>query len=317
MKARYILYLLIATLGFTSCEEEITVDLPKPTDKIVVEGIIEKGLPPYVLLTKNSAFFGGIDLNDLEAYFIKGAKITVTEGSRVEELQEYSTELLQLLPEEERKALAAQFGFELDSTGNLPLFRIYTIALGSDFVGEVGKKYDLRIEVDGKVLTATTTIPSPVSFDSLYFKPHPNPDNDTLLSLYGRLKDPDMPGNYYRYFTRKNSGPWVTGFQTVFDDAFINGTNFPIVIPYGIERSQRSEDFDPDTFGYFKKGDTCSVKLCMIDKSHYNFWRTLEADRGSQGNPFGSFVVVKTNINGGIGVWGGYGSSIQTIVAPL
>jgi hypothetical protein len=55
----------------------------------------------------------------------------------------------------------------------------------------------------------------------------------------------------------------------------------------------------------------------MIDKSHYNFWRTLEADRGSQGNPFGSFVVVKTNINGGIGVWGGYGSSIQTIVAPL
>lgn len=157
----------------------------------------------------------------------------------------------------------------------------------------------------------------PLAFDSLYFRPHPNPEVDSLISLMGRIQDPPMLGNYYRFFTKRNSGPWVTTFQTVFDDAFFNGSSLPINVPYGLSRTERTEDFNPDTFGYFHKGDTCYVKLCMIDEAHYDFWRTVEAERGNQGNPFGSFIKVRSNIKGGIGVWGGYGSVIQSAIAPL
>jgi hypothetical protein len=309
-----ILSLVFSTLILLSCEREITVDLPTPKDQIVVEGYIENGLPPYVFLTRNSPFFGGIDLNDLSAYFVRGAKIVVSEGDNQVELVEYSSDLINLLPEDEKKALADLFGISLDSTGLLPDFSIYSVPLSSTFVGEFGKKYDLYILADGKELRATTSIPFPVTFDSLWVEPHPNPENDTLVNLYGQIKDPDTTGNYYRYFTRRNSGPYVTGFTTVFDDIVINGKLFPIQIPYGVDRTDRDQEFDPNTFGYWKKGDTCYVRLSMLDRPHYEFWRTLENERNNQGSPFGSFTKVKTNIKGGLGIWGGYGSSINVYI---
>jgi hypothetical protein len=314
MRVLSIILLLISAGIWTGCEREINVDLPLPKDQIVVEGYIENGLPPYVFITRNQPFFGGIDLNDLSSYFVRGAKVVVSEGVNQIELVEYSSALLNLLDPEERQQLADLFGISLDSTGALPDFSIYSVPLNSTFVGEVGKTYDLYIIAEGKELTATTSIPGPVGFDSLWVRPHPNPDIDTLVQLFGQITDPDTLGNFYRYFTRRNSGPYVTGFNTVFDDLVINGGSFPIQVPYGISRTDRGESFDINTFGYWKKGDTCYVRLAMIDRPHYSFWRTLEAERANQGSPFGSFVIVKTNINGGLGIWGGYGSTINVYI---
>lgn len=309
-----ILVLLFSAWLFTACETEITVDLPQPKDQIVVEGYIENGLPPYVFLTKNQPFFGGIDLNNLDAYFVKGAKIVVKDGSNEIELTEYSSALINLLPEEEKTQLANLFGITLDSLGLLPDFSIYSVPIGSTFVGEVGKTYELNIIAEGKELSAVTTIPTPVVFDSLWTKPHPNPEIDTLVMLYGQITDPPTLGNFYRYFTKRNSGPYVTSFNTVFDDLVINGKTFPIQIPYGISRTDRDQEFDINTFGYWKKGDTCYVRLAQLDREHYTFWRTLESERANQGSPFGSFVIVKTNIKGGLGIWGGYGSSTNIYI---
>ena len=65
---------------------------------------------------------------------------------------------------------------------------------------------------------------------------------------------------------------------------------------------------------YFWKGDTVSLKISSLEKSTFSFWRTLEQDIGSIGNPFGIPTKVMTNIEGGLGVWCGYGSSIDTII---
>src|SRR5688572_23112344 len=40
-----------------SCEKEITVDLPITDPKVVVEGTIETGEPPFVLLTRTQSYF--------------------------------------------------------------------------------------------------------------------------------------------------------------------------------------------------------------------------------------------------------------------
>jgi hypothetical protein len=40
-----------------SCQEEITLDLPKADDKLVIEGSIENGFPPYVIITKKWRLF--------------------------------------------------------------------------------------------------------------------------------------------------------------------------------------------------------------------------------------------------------------------
>lgn len=310
MLIRTLSFIVIVVLLTISCEKEITVDLPQPGDNIVVEGYIENDFPPYVYLTKNSAFFGNFDVNDLSKYFISGAKISVFTDTDTVQLVEYSSELIDLLPVEERKALAQYFGLPLDSNFQLPKISVYTIPFDDDFVGEVGKAYHLKIEVDGKVLTSVTTIPNLVGFQELWTLPHPNPDYDTLVQLIGRVKDPDTLGNYYRYFTRRNSLTYTLNGQSIISDLIGNGVEFNIQIPYGVERFTDWE-FNLNTFGYWRKDDTCYVKLSSIDRAHYDFRRTLESELGNQGSPFGGYTRIRSNIKGGIGIWGGYGSVVS------
>lgn len=294
-----------------SCEKEITVRLPQPQDQIVVEGYIENDLPPYVFLTKNSPYFGEFDVNELNKYFVSGAKITVFTDTDSVELVEYSSTLINLLPEEEKLELSKFFRIPLDTNLQIPEISVYTVPLESSYVGKIGETYHLRIEAEGKVLTSTTTIPQPVNFDRLWTTPHPNPKYDTLVQLKGHIQDPDTIGNYYRYFTKKNTGYYTKGFQTVFDDLLVNGQSFDIQVPYGWDRFAEDQEFDINTFGFWHKNDTCYVKLCVIDRAHYDFWRTLENELGNQGSPFGTFTRIRTNIRGGLGVWGGYASSFS------
>lgn len=309
---RSLTFIMVFIVSFLiiSCEKEIDIKLDDPENALVVEGHIENGLPPYVLLTKNSSFFGSIDINDIGSYFVSGAIITVTTDNDSIQLQEYNSALIRVLPDSLVIALAAQFGISIQSAFDFPEIIIYTVPLDdTGFAGVIGKKYDLRIEINGQTITSTTTIPQPIYFDSLWLQPHPNATlADSFFQVYGRLNDPIQPGNYYRYFTKADNEPFLISDQSVFDDAFFNGKEFNIFIPKGHPIGFASSgDFNRD--GYWDVRDSvCTIKLSMIDKPHYDFWRTLEANRQSQGNPFGSVVYVKSNVNGALGVWGGYGS---------
>lgn len=312
LKSSFKPFSIIVLLSFViiSCEKEININVGDIENMVVVEGHIENDIPPYVLLTKNSAFFGNININDISSYFVSGANITVKTDDDSVHLMEYNSAIIQSLPDSIAITLAAQFGITITSASEFPKVIIYTVSpTDTGFVGRIGKRYDLRIELNGKIITSTTTIPQPVFFDSLWLLPHPNAAlADSFFQIYGRLQDPPMPGNYYRYFSRADNEPFLISDNSVFDDAFINGKKFQIFIPKGhAVGSNSSQDFNRS--GYWNINDSvCTIKLCMIDKPHYDFWRTLEANRNSQGNPFGSFVYVKSNVNGALGIWGGYGS---------
>ena len=105
----------------------------------------------------------------------------------------------------------------------------------------------------------------------------------------------------------------MPGYNSVFDDALINGTSFDFPLDRGIDRNI---DSTFNNYGYFNRGDTIIVKWSAIDKSHFDFWRTLEFELGSTGNPFASPVKVQSNVVGGLGIWGGYSSSYDTLVVP-
>src|SRR4051812_45119264 len=61
-----------------SCTKTIDVTIPDSAQQVVVEGTIENGVPPVVILTKSQKFFGTIDLNNLGNYFVHGAQVKVT-----------------------------------------------------------------------------------------------------------------------------------------------------------------------------------------------------------------------------------------------
>lgn len=287
---------LIALAGLSACEKEVNFDLGPSAEKVVVEGTIESGLPPYVLLSKSIGFFSRVDFSTLGDAFLHDAVITVSEGNRSFTLKEYS----------------------YDNNG--VSFYVYSVDTGDfaarNFTGEAGKNYDLKIEVNGKTYTSSTFIPRVKPLDSLWSELPPpdkqSPDFPGMRQLFGSYTDPDTLGNRIRYYTRKNSEAYLPPYYSVYDDVIINGTRIQVQIDAGFNKM---DTINRETFGYFYAGDTVTVKWSAIDKGVFDFWRTLEFSYGSTGNPFTTPVAVTSNISGGaLGVWAGYGVSTSTIV---
>ena len=150
--------------------------------------------------------------------------------------------------------------------------------------------------------------------DSIWWKPAPNNDDPKKVVLMARVQDPPGLGNYIRYFTRQNSQAFLPGLNSVFDDNIIDGKTYEIQVDRGVNRN---EDVDFETYGFFQKGDTVSVKLCNISKSTYDFWRTWEFNLQSVGNPFSSPGKVIGNIsNNALGAFCGYAAQYRTLIIP-
>lgn len=297
-----------------SCEQEITLDIPQEAPKLVVEGYIEPGLPPFLTLTTSLPFYGNIDFNDLAGYYVHGASITVSDGTDSVSLSEYC---LSEIPDALKPFVASYLGIQLDSLGDFPVdICMYTtddVFSGTpSFVGHAGKTYSLRISANGQSVHSSTSIPTLVPLDSLYYVPGENPANDSLVNVKAHVTDPPELGNYYRYFTKRNAEPYYPPYVSVTDDNVINGQSFDFIVSRG---QSPTEDFDQNTFGYFGKGDTVIVKFCTIDYSSFEFWLTLENDTGTD-SPFSSAIIIRSNIDGGLGIWCGYGASYDTLYIP-
>jgi len=314
------IFIFITTIATTSCTKNIDIEIPKESQQITVEGTIEIDRPPLILLTNSQGFFDNINLNDLGAYFVRDAKITITTGNDTIQLAEFC---LNDLPatDQQKKQLLQNFGFSADSALPIPNVCIYSIPdlinclLGGScsFVGKENTRYDLRIEAKDKVLTSYTTIPKAVGIDSLTVRPRPNaPADDKFVAVYNNLTVPSTFGNFVRYWTKRNSEPYyLPGSQSVWDDKLFIGLTIALPIERGYKKGAQIE---PEVYSLFEKGDTVTIKWSNIDSRSYDFYFTLENDGG--GSPFSSPIVVKSNINGGLGVWAGFASQYYTIVVP-
>ena len=275
---------------FVSCEKEVHINLATGPPQVVVEGAVETGLPPYVVLTSTISFFSQIDLTTLENSFLHGAKVTVSDGTNTITLREYSID-----------------------TGSNNKFYIYTIdtaALGNIMLGQVGKFYSLSVTYNNATYTALTKIPYPKGVDSMWFDVPTFQSNKVPLNarqLFVNYTDPDTPGNYVRYFTRRNNEPYYP--SGIFSDDAVNGLqvkNIGLIAGYN-----NTTDANGDSLRYFYPGDTVYLKWCEIDKGVYTFWNSLNFAANSTGNPFASPINVQTNMtNGALGIWAGYGSII-------
>ena len=54
--------------------------------------------------------------------------------------------------------------------------------------------------------------------------------------------------------------------------------------------------------------DVVLIKFCQIDEISLKFWRGLVRQAGTNGNPFAEPSNLPSNINGGLGVFTGYGA---------
>jgi hypothetical protein len=158
-------------LIMTSCEEDITVDLPVPEPRLVIEGYINPGGSAYVFISKSVAYFAPVDSAALVSSAVKNAIVTVSDGTITDTLIE-------------------------------PAPDIGYFYISPNLHGEVGKTYSLKVVTEtGETATAVTTIHPPVPLDSIWFLPQN--ENDTLGWIWARLTDPAGVQNNYRWFAKR------------------------------------------------------------------------------------------------------------------
>ena len=298
------LVLLLSTMN--SCETEFTPENINSVPELVVEGYIETGddaLPPYVLLTRSKPFFNTLSAKELDSLFVHEADVMITDGSNKVKLNEIC---FNNLPAASKKQLAESLGVNADSVK-------VNICIYIDITGAIipteNHTYNLTIKSNGQTLESVTTIPKYVPLDSLWWREAPGIPSDTLLQLYSRINDPKGQKNFYRYFCGINNGALRTPFNSVYDDALIDGKPFEFGL---IRPNGPGEKFEPSTFGLFHTGDSVTVKWSSIDENHFRFWNTLEFNKSNQG-PFSTYTTINSNIKGGLGVWGGYSSRIYQL----
>ncbi len=285
------LFLLIVLTG---CERDISITPNISAPKLVVDAEIENNRPPFILLSKSLNFFSSIDSAELANSFVHNAVVTIQEGNTVYSMKE----------------------FEVRGTNGNRVFYYSNDPLSSQqLLGQLGKKYKLTITVDGQTYNSETEIPLLTkTLDSLWWKKAPNNEDSTKVVMMGRVTDPPGLGNYIRYFTSVNRQPFLPGGNSVFDDNIIDGKTYEIQIDKGVNRN---EEIDFEEYGFFKKGDTATVKLCNISKPTYDFWRTWEFNFQSIGNPFSSPGKVIGNIsNGALGAFSGYAAQYRSLIIP-
>jgi len=290
------IFLIACYSSLTSCQKEVNINLGTSADQVVVQGQIETGQPPFVVLTSTISFFSKVDLSTLENSFLHGAVVQVSNGIKTATLKEYSLD-----------------------TGAANKFYVYSLDTNNiaDFIlGEVGRSYSLTITYSGKTYTSVTSIPNPKGVDTLWFgKPEFERSStpDSAYQLYVNYSDPDTPGNYVRYYTQKNNGPFYP--VDIFSDEVVNGKKINNIALYA--GYETSVDVNGDSLRYFYPGDIVTLKWCEIDKKVYTFWDTYRYAGNSVGNPFASPINIQSNIsNGALGIWAGYGSILTTLVVP-
>lgn len=284
----YKLFFLILFLILSSCSKEIDLDLPEPDKKYVVEGYIEKNHYPVIAVTRNSSYFDPIDSSYIMNLFVLDAKVYISNGENEVECFLSTNNLI---------------------NGVWP-YLYYTT---NQMVGELDKIYSIKVIIGSDTITGSDTMPSQVFLDSLWCEPIK--DNDTLKDLWISLIDPPEK-NFYRFFTKRQSRDnyFVPSALFVLDDVYFNNQFFKVNLVRGIENIYSDSTYQDPELGKYKVGDTVIVKTANMTRQHYNFWRTAEQEIYIGSSPFINPVRIRHTVKGGLGVFGCYATTYDTIV---
>lgn len=313
--------IIFAVILLLSCQKAIEVDLPEVEQDYVVEGRIELGAPPIVILSKTQGYFDEASIESVFGTFIHDANITMTTSTGG------SFDLIEIcsssIPDSLLDDVSALTGIPAESLGAFD-YCVYT-SFDPGALGEENTYYHLDIDIDGVLLSSSTKIPYSVPLDSTWFEVEG--DLDSLGFIWAYLSDPDTIGNYYRWYaqrinihtygveagTVKDPFP-IAPFGSIFDDKFFNGLTFDFAYNRGEIGNLEGQDDEGPEEGYFKSGDTVVIKFCSTTRENFLYIRALENQAATAGSPFASPGNLPFNIEGGIGVWAGYAPAYDTLI---
>jgi len=314
MKVKHLIHLFFVLFIFSSCTKEVKIDIPGFKPELVVDGNIEAGAYPVVLLSKSANVYTESYVTTYIESFVSDAIVkVVVDGDTT--LLEYL--FLSEFPLITQMKFAEMLRVELEEVQLLPI-RIYS---SKTLIGQSGKSYELLIDYNSKRYTSITTLPLPTPFVSLKWQA----ETDTLQFglIKAKLADPAGQFDAYKYDAKRiniqqNGKPKDETFRNgngggrIFRDRYFDG----LTVDLTFRNPQKPKDstITDEYRRYFRRGDSVVVKLSKLDKATYDFFRLKREQQENIGNPFATPVNAKTNIKGGaLGIWAGFSPVYDTL----
>ena len=278
-----ILHILLTSLFLLSCKEQFE---NSDESLLVVEGWIEDGGFPVVMVTKSVPVSAERrDISELSSYIVRYARVVVYEG-------------------EDSVVLTGKY-----NDAYFPPY-IYTT---SRMRGKSGKEYRLKVEYEEQVATAVTTVPQRPHADSMVVS-HSGTDGSLFL-ITAYFHDIPDEKNYYQFFTRvgADNRQFLASYLGSVDDAVLGDGVVAVPVYRGKSVVTSLEHYTP----FFLESDTVAVKFSCVDEYSFRFWKEYSKSLSLSKNMFfGTSQSLPSNIQGGLGFWGGYGSDTRYFVIP-
>jgi hypothetical protein len=327
-------YIYIISLLLISCQEEITLDLPQSKDKMVVEGSIENGFPPIVILTRNQGYFDEIDEDEFYIDDVDSIKIWYIDdvGIIVNRDLEIFTDFINPITGE---PISLYTVADLD-TSNVNNYEF----------SQSGRTYYLEIKWNNQIISSSTTIPEVTPLDCLWVEKSENGAKEFQYDIRALYSDPaDQNNNILVKSKRVQHFEYIDSLECntkdrpdfslkIIDagaDVLINGQSFETYFPRpkdsgnpfpnGNYNAYHTKICDVsiiedslivgDTLVF--KEDIVLIKYCQIDEPSLKFWRGLIRQVGTNGNPFAEPLNLVSNITNGLGIFTGYGSAYYMV----
>ena len=271
-----ILILSILLTLLISCDP---VETPQLDDQITVEGWIDEGGHPIVMLTKAILVdHTARDVSNLSDYIVKWAKVTISDG-------------------EHSEILTGKYN---------PRYYPPYIYTTSNIVGKAGKTYSLLVEYKNYTITALTTIPHHVDIDTAFAVPSTDSTDFGIKIIFN---DNPSTHDYYKTFSNcdSTSNMYLSTIMQTIDDSYFSKREIENIV-------YRGRYLDKEYKHGFSRGEIVMVKLCHIDSISYAIWKDYENSLSFSRNPILRYNNnITTNITGGLGYWCGYGASEKII----
>lgn len=269
---QYIFYMFL----LIACNDNFIDDQLEEGELIVVDGWIEQGKFPFVILTRSTPYFSIIDSTSYRNLIVSTAKVTI--------FTEDTFEILTFSPENNLFPPYAYRGYEIK--------------------GELSKTYWLEVKQYDTILRAQTTIPAPTIIDTAWFELQIPEDSLGIINLI--FTDDTTENNYYRILTQiiDEDSKFYPVLSSTINDSYLSRPDniFPLF-------QGKKTPIDNPEAAYFKIGDKVRIKLCTIDEPSYSFWHAYQVESLNSINPFASSSInLEGNIKGdGFGIWSGRG----------
>ncbi|GAB3580546.1 DUF4249 domain-containing protein [Hymenobacter daeguensis] len=271
MKPAHFLAFAALLLLATSCQKVITLDLKETAPQLAIEGnLADDGHPCTVLISRSVSY---TQTNTFPA--VSGAVVTLSDDAGgLETLVETST--------------PGQYQ-------------------GRTVRGQTGRRYTLRVEVEGQAYVATSAMPTAVPFAGLRAQKAPI---GTSIQALPEFLDPAGVRNYYVFRQYRNGRLNKALFLQ--NDEFTDGKPNNRGLGAGGGGGGSSDDADK-----LATGDSLRVEMQNVDADTYEYFRTLNLTLQGGGMATASPANPKSNFSGGVlGYFSAHTRRQRSIIVP-